>query len=77
MPQIPPTEPTDWYLVIPIADLHEDSGLALQGAAQVFVVGANDSDDAAQAIFDAPPTPRFPNGIEKCGVVVMELHVKP
>lgn len=78
MPPIPPvTEPTDWYLVVPIIDVHEGAQLELMGAAQVFVIGANDSDEAAQAAFNAPPSPRFPNGIEKCGVVVMELHVKP
>jgi hypothetical protein len=64
MPQIP--EATDWYIVVPFDEAPPET---LLGAAQIFVVGTNDADIAAQVAFD--------NGFDRCIVIIGVMYVNP
>lgn len=55
----PPVGFSDYYLVVPLPE-------AWSSQQPVLVIGANDSDDAAQAAFDM--------GYGRCGTVVVEVH---
>jgi hypothetical protein len=56
--------PSDWYLVVPLKEAPGQSELL--GSAIVYLIGANDSDEAAQVAFD--------QGFPLAAVVVVERH---